>query len=178
MATALILITHGFEEMETLTPLDVLRRAGVEVTLAGVKDGIHVTGSSGVTLHADASLTTLSQRYDYDLLVLPGGPQVKALRADGRATALARAYALAGKPVAAICAAPLLLADAGLLTGKRFTCYPGEDIPGRLAEPAVITDGLITTSRGAGTSLAFALELVRILYGEVKAAEVAAAIAL
>jgi protein deglycase len=178
MATALVLITDGFEEIETLTPVDVLRRAGVVVLLAGVKDGIHVTGRSGVTLHADSPLGGVSQRYEFDLLVLPGGPQVKALRADGRAAALARAYALAGKPVAAICAAPLLLEDADLLQGRRFTCYPGEKIPGRLAEPAVITDGLITTSRGAATSLAFALELVRILCGQAKAAEVAAAIAL
>lgn len=164
--------------METLTPLDLLRRAGVEVTLAAVKDGIHVTGRSGVTLHADTRLSQLPQRYDYDMLVLPGGPQVKALRADGRAAALARAYVLAGKPVAAICAAPQLLADAALLSGRRFTCYPGESIPGRLAEPAVITDGLLTTSRGAGTSLPFALELVRILCGQARADEVSAAIAL
>jgi protein deglycase len=178
MPTALVLITEGFEEIETLTPVDVLRRAGVDVTLAALKDGIHVTGRSGVTIHADSPLSLVPDRYGFDLLLLPGGPQVKAMRADGRAAALARAYSLAGKRVAAICAAPQLLVDAALLEGKSFTSYPSLALPGSQQQSAVVTDGLLTTSRGAGTSLAFALELVSLLCGPTSAADVAESIAL
>jgi protein deglycase len=176
MPSALVLITDGFEEMETLSPVDVLRRAGVDVTIASLKDGIHVTGRSGITIHADLPLSMLQDRYSFDMLVLPGGPQVKAMRADGRAMALARAYSLAGKWIAAICAAPRVLEDAALLTGKAFTCFPGEDIPGRSSMTPVVKDGRLITATAAGSSLPFALALVAALVSEAKAAEIAQSI--
>ena len=87
----LCLLPEGFEEIETLTPVDLLRRAGVEVVMAALGQGIHVTGRSGVTLHADALLTALDAAA-FDLLLLPGGPGVQAMRDDGRPALLARAF--------------------------------------------------------------------------------------
>jgi len=173
----LCLLFPGFEEIETLTPVDLLRRAGAEVTVASLTGDRLVTGRSNVTVQAVAALTEVADQ-DFDLLLLPGGPGVKAVRADGRAAQLAKRYAQAGKPVAAICAAPTVLADAGLLVGKRFTAHfsvHGE-LPGVLASERVVEDGLIVTSRGAGTALDFGLALVRRLFGAAKADEVAQAI--
>jgi protein deglycase len=176
MPSVLVLITEGFEEIETLVPVDILRRAGAEVTVASLKDGIHATGRCGVTIHADLPLGMVQDRYSYDMLLLPGGPQVKAMRADGRAMALSRAYALAGKWIAAICAAPRVLEDAGLLTGKAFTCYPGEEIAGRSSGQTVVQDGRLITATAAGSSLAFGLALVTALFSEEHAAQIAQSI--
>ena len=174
MATVLCLITDGFEEIETITPVDLLRRAGVEVTMATFKEGIHVTGRCGITIHADLPMTMVENAEGFDLLLIPGGPQVAALRQDGRAAALAKAYAAAGKPVAAICAAPLVLKDAGLLPGPRFACHDAAagELPERETSSSVITDGGITTSLGAGTAVDFGLALVRLLAGDAAEAQV------
>jgi protein deglycase len=176
MPSVLVPFTTGFEEIETLAPVDILRRAGIEVVLASLSDSIHVTGRSGITIHADATLAGLEQSLDFDLLLIPGGPHVKAMREDGRSAALARDYAEAGKPVAAICAAPTVLLDAGLLGGgRRFTSHVGvaEELPERIANERVVEDGGIITSQGAATSVEFAMALVRRLCGDEKAAEVA-----
>ncbi len=168
MPRVLCIITEGFEEIETLAPIDLLRRAGVEVTLAALGETMHVTGRSALTIHADMPLSGVTEPDGFDLLLLPGGPQVTALRQDGRAAALAKSYANAGKPVAAICAAPLVLKDAGLLQGRRFTSHSGTagELPARILDEAVVQDGLLITSQGAGTSIAFGLALVRLLAGE------------
>ena len=173
----LLLLTEGFEEIETLAPVDLLRRAGVEVVMASLGEGIHVTGRSGITIHADTRLEGMTAE-GFDALVLPGGPQVKAMRADGRAAALAREFAETGRLVAAICAAPLVLADAGLLAGRRFTAHDsvGAELPAALGEEKVVEDGLILTSRGAGTALEFGLALVARLMGEEAEAQVRRAI--
>jgi 4-methyl-5(b-hydroxyethyl)-thiazole monophosphate biosynthesis len=115
--------------------------------------------------------------HGFDLLLIPGGPGVGVLREDGRAALLARDFATAGKPVSAICAAPLVLMDAGLLEGKRFTAYHSvrEELGGGLEE-RVVVDGNIVTSRGAGTAMDFALALVTLLLGGQAAADVAAEI--
>lgn len=179
MKRVLCLITDGFEEIETITPIDILRRAGVEVTVAAVGDSIHVTGRSSIVMHADTTLDQVEQPQSFDLLLLPGGPQVKALRADGRAAALAAQYAAEQKNVAAICAAPLILKDAGLLEGKRYAAhFSSKDELPAAANESVVTDGLLITSRGAGTSMDFALHLVTLLVGPEAAASVAAAIML
>src|SRR5512143_3282676 len=98
----LCLLAHGFEEIEATTPIDLLRRAEVEVVVAAITRDLLVTGRSGLTLRADTTLDDIAAN-DFDLLFLPGGPGVKALRADGRAARLARAYVDSGKLVAAIC---------------------------------------------------------------------------
>ncbi len=171
----LCLTADGFEEIEMVTPVDLLRRAGVDVFVASIGD-IQVTGRSGITLVADGLLADAGA--DYDLLLLPGGPAVAALRQDGRAAVLAQQFAAAGKWLAAICAAPLILHDAGLLAGRNFTAHDStaEVLPSADLSQAVIRDGQLITSRGAGTALAFGLELVTVLCGEPKSQQIAASI--
>ena len=174
----LCLLVDGFEEIEALAPVDLLRRAGAEVVLASVSGERLVTGRCQITVQADAALDSMEPVDGFDLLLLPGGPGVKALRADGRAAALAAEFAKAGKPVAAICAAPTILADAGLLAGKRHTAHFSVygELPGALASERVVEDGGLLTSRGAGTALDFGLALVERLFGGEKAREVAGSI--
>lgn len=173
----LCLLAPGFEEIETLAPVDLLRRASAEVILASVNGELQVTGRCLVQVQADAVLTEVESQ-EFDLLFIPGGPGVKVLRADGRAAKLARAFAAANKPVAAICAAPTVLADAGLLGGRKFTAHFSvqAELPGALAQEKVVQDGLLITSRGAGTALDFGLHLVKVLYGDTAAQDVAKAI--
>ena len=173
----LCLLGPGFEEIEAVTPIDLLRRAGADVVVASVTGDLEVKGRSGLTLLADTALAAVSAQ-EFDLLLIPGGPGVKALRDDGRPARLARLFADAGKTVAAICAAPAILADAGLLAGKRYTCHfsVNEELSESLSGREVVEDGDLITSRGAGTALAFGLALVRRLFGDPKAQEVARAI--
>ncbi|MEX1044750.1 MAG: DJ-1 family glyoxalase III [Chthoniobacterales bacterium] len=173
----LCLVADGVEELELIAPVDVLRRAGAEVVLAAVGEGIHVTGRNDLVLHADQTLDAV-QAEDFDLLFIPGGAAVAGLRADGRPAVLAQSFVQAGKPVAAICAGPLVLADAGLLEGKRFTAHFSvvNELPAAQTGERVVEDGLIITSRGAGTALEFGLALVDRLFGEAQEEEIARAI--
>lgn len=175
----LCLLAPGFEEIETIAPIDLLRRADAEVVVASVNGEKLVAGRCGVTIQADAKLADVANE-SFDLLFIPGGPGVKTLREDGRAAQLAKIFAQQGKPVTAICAAPTVLADAGLLAGKRFTAHFSvhSQLPGVLANERVVKDGNIVTSRGAGTAVEFGLALVRELFGEAKAQEIAQAIML
>jgi protein deglycase len=175
----LCLLGPGFEEIEVTAPIDLLRRAGAEVVMASVPGDPHLTGRCGITLHADAALADVVNQ-EFDLLLIPGGPGVKELRADGRPARLARAFADAGKLVAAICADPTILGDAGLLADRRYTAHfsVNEELPQALSGREVVEDGNLITSRGAGTALTFGLALVRRLFGDAKAQEVARAIML
>jgi protein deglycase len=169
----LCLLTDGFEEIETVTPVDILRRAGIDVVVAGLH-GMSAVGRCGIRVSADGLLSD-QEASGFDLLLIPGGPGVGDLREDGRAARLARDFAAAGKPVAAICAAPLVLMDAGLLEGRRFTAY--HSVRGELGgglDERVVVDGGIITSRGAGTALDFALAIVTRLAGQAAADRVAA----
>jgi 4-methyl-5(b-hydroxyethyl)-thiazole monophosphate biosynthesis len=169
----LCLLFPGFEEIETIAPVDLLRRAGVEVVVASLTGDQFVTGRCNVTIRADVSLAEVENQ-EFDLLLVPGGPGIKAVRADGRPAKLARAFAESGKPVAAICAAPTVLADAGLLSGRRFTSHAGvlAELPQSLVHERVVEDDNIITSRGAATSVDFGLALVRRLCGEQSLEEV------
>lgn len=173
----LCLVADGVEELELVAPVDVLRRAGAEVVLAVVGEGIHVTGRNGMVLHGDMALGEVEVG-EFDLLFVPGGAAVTVLRKDGRAAELARRFVAAGRPVAAICAGPLVLEDAGLLRGKRFTAHfsVANELPGAQTGERVMEDGLVMTSRGAGTALEFGLALVDRLFGEAKEEEIARAI--
>jgi 4-methyl-5(b-hydroxyethyl)-thiazole monophosphate biosynthesis len=173
----LCLLVSGFEEIETITPVDLLRRAGAEVVLASVTGELPVTGRSDIVVNADASLAEVVAE-SFDLLFIPGGPGVMQLRTDGRPADLARQFSAAGKPIGAICAAPTVLADAGLLEGKRFTAHftVHEELKGALPDERVVQDGILITSRGAGTAVEFGLALVGVLFGEEKAKEVSTAI--
>ena len=155
----LCLLVDGFEEIEFVAPVDLLRRADVEVVVAALH-GTTATGRSGIRVMADATLADIYAP-GFDLLLIPGGPGVGELRRDGRAAVLARDFCSAGKAVAAICAAPLVLMDAGLLDGCRFTAH--QSVRGTLTsacDERVVVDGNLITSRGAGTAIDFGLAIV------------------
>jgi 4-methyl-5(b-hydroxyethyl)-thiazole monophosphate biosynthesis len=177
MPTALCLLAEGFEEIETFTPVDLLRRAGIDVTIASLSEHRHATGRSGVTAHADASLSAVGDRL-FDLLFIPGGPGVKNLQADPRVGEIVGRHAAAGRWLAAICAAPTVLNAAGLLEGRRYTANPSVagELPRILADERVVVDGKIVTSRGAGTALDFGLLLVEKLVSAEKARAIALSI--
>jgi 4-methyl-5(b-hydroxyethyl)-thiazole monophosphate biosynthesis len=161
---ALVPLAEGFEELEAVTIVDVLRRAGVEVTLAALAKS-PVTGSHGIVVNADAELDGLDAS-TFDAVVLPGGPAAKRLRDDPRVRAIVQRMAERGRLVAALCAAPIALEAAGVLTGKRATVYPGNELPSaELVEERVVVDGNVVTSRGPGTALEFSLALVALLVG-------------
>ncbi|MDR0901659.1 MAG: DJ-1/PfpI family protein [Opitutaceae bacterium] len=178
MPTVLVILPEGFEEIEAVTPIDILRRAGVKVTIAALSGGTLVAGRAGITVRADTTLAAAATGGVYDLLFLPGGPGVKFLRADPRVAALVKTQAAAGRWLAAICAAPLVLNDAGLLAGRRHTAHfsVAAELPALLAGERVVIDGKIITSRGAGTALDFALALVAQLVSPEKSRESHAAI--
>lgn len=164
MATALVLLADGFEEIEAVTIIDVLRRGEVKVTTASLA-GKQVRGSHDIVIESDALLDSM-QVESFDALVLPGGPAAKTLREDVRARDAIKRAAAAGRLVAAICAAPTALDAAGVLNGKRATAYPGSQLPSAtFVEERVVEDGNIVTSRGPGTTMAFALKLVERLSG-------------
>lgn len=179
MSTVLVLLADGFEEIEAFAPVDLLRRAGIEVTVASLSENRHATGRSGITAHADAALSAVQAR-DFDLVFLPGGAGVKNLRADARVLEIVRRQHAAGRWLAAICAAPTVLNDAGLLSGRRYTAHfsVAGELPAILASERIVTDGKITTSRGAGTAVEFGLHLVALLGSADKAAEISKAICL
>ena len=178
MATVLVPLAQGCEELEAVTIIDLLRRAGIEVVSAGL-DGQPVKASRGVVLIPDMSLDEALQK-DYDMIVLPGGlPGADHLQRDPRIQSLLRKMQAEGKYTAAICAAPRALASAGLLDGRKATSYPGslEDSAVRdmeYLEQPVVVDGKLVTSRGPGTAMDFALSLIEQLLGADKRAEVEA----
>lgn len=176
----LVPLADGCEELEAVTVIDLLRRAGVEVVVAGLGAGL-VTASRGVRLAADVALDD-ALGDEYDMVVLPGGgPGAARLEADGRVRAVLEKTAARGKFTAAICAAPRVLAHAGILAGKAATCYPGvldrQTVPRLDTGQAVIQDGKVITSRGPGTAMDFALTLIENLLGSAKRDEVEAGLA-
>lgn len=174
---ALIPLAPGFEEIEAITIIDVLRRAQLEVTVAAL-EGEEVEGAHAITVRADARLAEISSD-EYDALILPGGtPGSKNLLESKRTRQLVAQFHSSDKIVAAICAAPWVLADCGLLDGKQATSHPS--VEDRLlgttysTDPVVLDDNIIT-SRGVGTALAFSLKLVEILVSAEKSEELAKA---
>lgn len=165
MASALLLLADGFEEIEAVTVIDVLRRASVDVTIAALGSS-PVRGSHGIAVAADTTLSE-AQGQAFDAVILPGGmPGSLHLKDDPRVLELVRRQAAAGKLTAAICAAPIALEAAGVLAGRRATSYPGEELPSaRSSEERVVEDGPIVTSRGPGTAIDFALALAARLVG-------------
>jgi len=169
MAHVLIPLAQGCEELEAVTVIDLLRRAGIDVTTAGLDDGT-VTASRGTVLVPDTTLDE-ALAHDYDMVVLPGGlPGADHLANDARIIALLQHMAARERYTAAICAAPRVLARAGLLDGCTATSFPGSidvaAIPGlNYVEQPVVIDGRVVTSRGPGTAMDFALELIGLLAG-------------
>lgn len=158
----IVLLADGFEEIEALTPVDMLRRAGLEVKTVGI-DGKTAVGSHGIPVICDATADEINLD-EVTMAVFPGGmPSSLGLDASPFTDKVIEAVTSRGGRLAAICAAPLVLGRRGLLRGKRATCYPGfesELIGAKCTGRAVVTDGLITTARGMDVALAFANELV------------------
>ncbi|GHV36063.1 DJ-1 family protein [Spirochaetia bacterium] len=190
----IVLLAEGFEEVEAITPIDYLRRAGLEVTTAAVGASRTVTGSHGIPVTADAVLPDLvkagkAAASAWDAVLIPGGmPGAANLAASTETGALLKEMAAAaGKIVAAICASPaVVLAPLGILAGRRFTCYPGmeEKVSGaRWSDDKVVIDsdsagGSIITSRGAGTAAAFAIAVIGKLVGEAEGKKIATSVLL
>lgn len=163
MKRVLVPLAEGFEELEAVTVIDILRRAGIEVVVASLA-GSPVTGSHGIRIAADTPLAAVVEQ-DFDMIALPGGmPGAEHLRNDPRVADFVRRLHGRGRPIAAICAAPMVLAAAGVLAGRRATSYPGFLGEASTGE-AVVVDGNVITSRGPGTALDFALTLVEALMG-------------
>ncbi|MDP4207256.1 MAG: DJ-1/PfpI family protein [Bacteroidota bacterium] len=170
-------LADGFEEIEALTPVDVLRRAGCEVTMVSVTGKQQVKSSRGIVVVADKLFEEVNYS-DVDMLVLPGGmPGSKHLDEHAGLKEKLVEAEKNGKWLAAICAAPMVLGHLGLLKGKKATCYPGTEPDLLGATPtgsAVEKDGKIITSNGAGSSLKFSFALVEVLINKEKAKDVAA----
>jgi len=176
MHEAVLFLADGFEEIEAIATLDILRRGGVNtvgVSLTGKRD---VMGVNGITILADLIFDDLED-VSGSMLILPGGrPGTAALRNHELLLELLRLHNADGGKIAAICAAPTILGALGILADKTAVCYPTREAElnaAKMGDTSTVTDGNITTSRGPGTTIDFALELVRILKGDTKAAKVA-----
>jgi 4-methyl-5(b-hydroxyethyl)-thiazole monophosphate biosynthesis len=175
MARVLLLLAEGFEEIEAVTVVDLLRRAGIEVCSAALAPDARfgsglVCGSHGIAMRADALLADVDDA-GFDMVVLPGGmPGAENLKQDVRVLALLERASSRGGYLAAICAAPSVLAHAGLLDDRAATSFPGfldaQSTPGlQLSTAPVVIDGRIVTSRGPGTAIDFSLTLIELLVG-------------
>jgi protein deglycase len=167
MKSVLVLLAPGFEEIETITVVDILRRAGARVTLAATEEGT-LQGSRGINIIPDDRIDNIMDT-DFDLVVLPGGqPGTDNLKSDARVTQMLKKMNALNKYIAAICAAPLVLKNAGILDNHSVTCHPSvqKALKGVLyLDDRVVVDGNIITSKSPGTAMEFSLKLVEILYG-------------
>lgn len=173
---AIIILADGFEEVEAITPVDLLKRAGIAVTTLGLTS-LEVKGSHDIVIKADMLLNDFNGKYD--ALILPGGPGHKNLLGSHKVLHLVNTSFQRKLLCAAICAAPSIFGKAGILTNKKATCFPGyEDKLGDaiFVKEKVVRDGAIITSRGAGTALEFGLEIIDYLVGTAEAEKVARAI--
>ena len=173
-----VFLADGFEEIEALTVVDLLRRAGVTVTMVSVTGETLVHGAHGIDVRSDILFEEMDK--NVDLLVLPGGmPGTIHLKEHSGVTQILREFHEKEKMIAAICAAPTVLGGLGFLKGRKAVCYPSmeEGLTGAQAlTDEVVTDGHITTSRGLGTAIPFSLELIRRLCGQEKADEIRASV--
>ena len=174
-----ILMASGCEEIEALTVVDLLRRAQISIDMIGIDSAPTVTGSHGIIVETDVPMRDAVWS-KYDALILPGGmPGTLNLKNDAIVTTQVKAFADAGKLVAAICAAPTVLGHCGILRGRRATCYPGcEDglVGANLSKENVVRDDNIITSRGMGTAIDFSLAIVDYLIDQKTAEDLAKSI--
>jgi len=173
----LMMLAEGFEEIEAITVIDILRRAGIEIVVAGLEKGF-VEGSHKIKVMPDASLDAIKAD-EFDGIILPGGfPGYVNLGKDERVLRIIRQMDKEGKYVAAICCAPYTLLKAGILQGRKVTINPSGKV--KLAsltnyfEDRVVVDGKLITSQAPGTAIEFALKLVEVLAGEAKMKEIQA----
>ena len=168
MKKAAVFLADGFEEIEAISIIDILRRAGVEVTIVSITTYYVAKGAHNVKVDTDDIFENINF-LSYDMLVLPGGmPGAENLNNHEGVREQLKAFATEGKEIAAICAAPMVLGDLGLLEGKNATCYPSFEptLKGaNVSSDAVVVDGNITTGKGPGYAFEFALTLVEKLVG-------------
>jgi protein deglycase len=170
MKQALLPLMEGFEEMEAITIIDILRRGQINVTVAGLESAI-IEGAHGITLIVDGLLEHFLGQ-EFDLVVLAGGAGTFRLSEDERVLNLIKQQANSGKLVGAICAAPLVLLAAEILTHKKMTSHPQVKVKFsqvdniEYLETAIVVDGNIITSRGIGTAIPFALKILELLHGD------------
>jgi 4-methyl-5(b-hydroxyethyl)-thiazole monophosphate biosynthesis len=184
----LLVLEEGFEEIETVTPVDILRRAGANVIICATRPGDLLTLMNGKSRIGIVANEVMFDEYDERgpawreravkncvALVIPGGPAVTLLRKNKMVTRIVNDFHAAGRIIGAICAAPLVLKDAGVLDGRRYTAFPGcrDELPDAQVAEKVVRDGNIITSRSAGTALDFSLALVAAIWDDAKAAAVA-----
>ena len=166
MCQVYLFLAQGFEEIEALTVVDLLRRAGISITTVSISDSLQVNGAHNISVTADALFSNLDFS-DASLLVLPGGgPGTCNLNAFEPLKDLLKNFYAQGKYIAAICAAPMILGQLGFLNGRNATCYPGfekELVGAHHVTTPVVVDGSIITSRGLGTAIDFSGELIAIL---------------
>lgn len=179
MAKVYIFLAEGYEEIEGLTVVDLLRRANIDISMVSVTGNIYVTGSHQIASQADVLFENVDYS-DADMLVLPGGmPGTKHLLEHKGLDLLLKQFHEKGKPLAAICAAPRVLGLKGILKGKNATCYPGNEdalLGAHVINASVVVDGNITTSKGMGTAIDFSLSLINTLVGVNEASKIAQAI--
>jgi 4-methyl-5(b-hydroxyethyl)-thiazole monophosphate biosynthesis len=174
--TALVILAEGFEEIEAVTPIDLLRRAGIDVSVQGLASR-EVRGSHNILITADGLFSPEMELPD--AFLLPGGPGHKNLLASDAVIGFTKKMFSAGRLCAAICAAPVVFGKAGILDGKKATCFPGfEKGLGRatFVDAHTVIDGTVITSRGAGTAVAFSLEIISRLLDNAAADKIAASI--
>lgn len=178
MSRVNIFLATGFEEVEALTVVDLLRRAGIETDMVSVTGELAVTGSHGITVKADRLFEEIDDTAE--MLVLPGGiPGTPNLKAHKGLAAMIVRYDAAGKYLAAICAAPTVYGELGLLQDRHATCYPGMEDGLTGAYPltdSVVVDGHFITSRGLGTAIEFGLAIITLLKDDVTAEDLASKI--
>ena len=170
-----VFLADGFEEIEGLTVVDLLRRAGITVTTASITGQKMIHGAHGIDVQADTQIEEVDFK-EQDMLVLPGGmPGTIHLGEHAGVCDTVKAFDKAGKWIAAICAAPTVFGNLGLLAGRKATCYPG--MQGELVCGAYLTDSVVVsdhiiTSRGMGTAIDFALKLIEVLSDAETAAKI------
>ena len=176
MKKVFIFLADGFEEMEAIAPIDILRRAGIDVVTVSISENNVVTGAHGIKVEAD-QLFIETDFSSNDMLVLPGGGVgTENLTAHTRMNELLENQNNSGKQIAAICAAPSVLGKLGILAGKEAICYPGfeEKLTGAvISKNTVVKDGNIITGKGPGVAIPFALKIVETLKGKETASQVA-----
>jgi len=173
MKKVLVVLAPGFEEIEALVPVDILRRAGAGVIVAGTAPG-PITGRSRISVVPDTTVDNAGE--DFDMLLLPGGaPGTENLGKDERVKAVVMKMAEEGKLIAAICAAQTVLSALGVSRGRVVTSHPSVRAKlhdERISDERVVVDGNMITSQGPGTAMEFAFRLVEVLFGKEKAVEV------
>ncbi|HET9571415.1 MAG TPA: DJ-1 family glyoxalase III [Bacteroidales bacterium] len=176
-----LFLAPGFEEIEAISTLDVLRRANLDVKSVSITDGLKVSGAHGIAVDADCMYAEVDFE-EAEMLILPGGmPGTKNLNMHDDLKHALTQHAMANKPLAAICAAPMILGQLGLLEGKEATCYPGNEVHLKGAihsEYMIVQDGNIITASGPGVAVEFALQIVEHFLGEEKMEEISKAMLL